>query len=109
MDNYFFRECMPYEVSYDKDKDVLVVKNRYYNTLFACKKPENLELDAFFKSFASDSVDCLRSNQAFLYDDKTSPIGNVNGYDKVYMDKYFDRLRCLLNSVRGFLSIEADK
>lgn len=85
-DNYFFRKCMPYLVECTDDS--ILVKNRYYETIFTGVRPEDFDMDSFFSSFASDVPGSIDGNQAWLYDDETSPIGNEDGYNKYYFDKY---------------------
>ena len=99
MDNFFFRKCMPYLVQCVESS--IIVKNRYYEEIFQCSKPISFNQKKFLKSF-SDIYDSSRPNDGYLYDDGSSPVANIDGFDQGKMNLYLERLNRLIFSMRGF-------
>lgn len=88
---------MPYVVVCTDDS--IIVKNRHYKPIFTGCRPKGFDMGSFFSSFASDVPGSICENMAWLYDDHTSPIGNVEGYNKAYFDKYLCLLTALTKSL----------
>lgn len=87
---------MPYYVQCTASD--IVIKNRDYEEIFKCSKPISFDQKKFLKSF-SDIVDSSSTDDGYFYDDRTSPIGNTQLYDKKYMEEYISRLHRFLISM----------
>lgn len=92
-----FIETMPYCAEYYYESNLVLVKNRDYQSIFKGVASEGLDCKGTFRSFACPMPDCYREHaeylQCYLYDDDKEPIfkkGGTTYYEK-RMEKYLER------------------
>ena len=97
MDNFFFRQCMPYKVEIIENN--LLIYNRDYKVVFNVINVDVKNALPILEKIACDRDDCLREHSCYLYDTATDPVNNENGFNKYLMEEYLKRLSIMFSEM----------
>lgn len=96
--NQFFRSFFPYQVSIS-DRTVTVF-NRCPSPIFMCEVPRSFSWDNLVKLCAGSHSGAVQGNTFYIYNDKSNPVNNKDGFDSNLLVSYFEKLQNLVSLLR---------